>query len=76
MSARLVELRKAKNLHQDDVAAKLGIDKTAVSHWETGASRPDFEKVPALAELLGVSVLDLIRDEPAYATIQAAMEAA
>lgn len=77
--ARLRQLREAKGKDwtQEYVAAALGIDKTAVSHWETGDARPDFEqRIPALAQLYGVSVLDLIRDDPGYTAIQAQLEAA
>lgn len=63
-------------MSQDELADALGIDKTAVSHWENGVSRPDLSRVPDLAKALGVAVIDLVRGEPAWAAIEAAMRRA
>lgn len=62
---RIAELRERKSWSQEDLAAKLGVDKTAVSHWETGFARPDMGRLPAIAAALGVSVDQLIRGEEA-----------
>ena len=58
--ARLAELREAKELTQEEVAAAVGVDKTAVSHWENGIARPDISRLPALADTLGVSIDELL----------------
>ncbi len=63
--ARIAELRDAKNLTQEALADVLGVDKTAVCHWEKGFSRPDQSRLPAVAEALGVSVDDLLNGEKA-----------
>lgn len=51
----LKRLRKAKNLTQEDIASALGVSYQAVSRWETGASYPDIELLPALSALLDAS---------------------
>ncbi len=56
----LSDLRKAKNLTQSEVAAKLGVLAKTVSKWETGHGFPDIESVPKLAEILGVSAETLL----------------
>lgn len=61
---------------QEELAERVGVDKTAVCHWETGLSRPDLSRVPAIAEALDVPVLDLVRGEKAWAVYQQALEAA
>ena len=52
----LKKLRKEHKLTQKQLADKLFIDQTAVSYWENGKTKPDFEKQQALADLFGVSI--------------------
>ncbi len=61
--AFLAALRREKRLTQKDVAEKLFVSDKAVSKWETGASIPDPSLLVPLAELLGVSVTELLRCE-------------
>lgn len=61
----LYELRKEKNLTQSELAEKLGITNKAVSKWETGEAMPDTAQLLPLAEILGVSVDELLRGERA-----------
>lgn len=56
LSDSIKRLRKEKNLTQDDIASMLGVSYQAVSRWETGASYPDVELLPALASLFDVSL--------------------
>lgn len=53
-------LRKEKGLTQKEVAQQLFISDKAVSKWETGASIPDTALLIPLADLLGVSVTELL----------------
>lgn len=57
---KISELRKAKNMTQMDLADKMNISFQAVSNWERGNSMPDISKLPELAEILGVSVDELL----------------
>jgi transcriptional regulator with XRE-family HTH domain len=61
--ARIAELREECDLTQEQLAAVVGVDKTAVSAWERRLSRPDISHLPAVAEALGVSVDELIDGE-------------
>jgi len=60
---RIAELRRAKNLTQEDLAEKFGLSAQAVSKWENDQSCPDITLLPDLADLLGVSVDALLRGE-------------
>lgn len=60
---KLFELRKTKNLTQDDVAEKLNVSRQSVSKWETNQSTPDFDKIVPLCELYGISPNELLMDE-------------
>ena len=55
----IASVRKEKGLSQDDIAKALYIDKRKVSRWETNASKPEFEIVPDLAKVLGISIDEL-----------------
>jgi transcriptional regulator with XRE-family HTH domain len=46
-------LRQAKRLSQKQLAMLLGVERSAVSKWETGQAIPRAEKFPAIAEALG-----------------------
>lgn len=54
------ELRKEKGITQKELAAKLYISDKAVSKWETGHSVPDITLLVPLAEILEVSVTELL----------------
>lgn len=56
---QIAKLRSAAKLSQQDLAEKLGVDKSAVSHWENGESAPTAERIPAVASALGVSIDEL-----------------
>ena len=48
---------------QQDLANKLSITNKAVSRWETGEGYPDISVLPALAEILDVTVDELLKGE-------------
>lgn len=52
--------RKEKGLTQKDVADKLGITDRAVSKWERGICAPDIAYIEELAEMLGLTIAELI----------------
>ena len=59
----LVQLRKLKNLTQEDIADKVGVSRQTVAKWESGESLPDLEKSRLLADALGTSLDDLVNFE-------------
>lgn len=60
---RLKKLRKAKNMTQQELADRLGVSNKSVSRWETGGY-PDVAMLGPLAKALGVTVDDLLGEEP------------
>ncbi len=54
-------LRKEKGMIQLELAEKMGVTDKAVSKWERDLSCPDVNSLPLLAELLGVSVDELMQ---------------
>ena len=57
---KLFELRKSKNLSQEDVADKLNVTRQTVSKWETNQSTPDFDKIVPLCELFEITTEELL----------------
>ncbi len=62
---KLYELRKEKNLSQEEVAEKLNVTRQTVSKWETNQSTPDFDKILPLCELFGISTEELLTGKKA-----------
>ena len=65
LGEKLFELRKAKNLSQEEVAEKLNVTRQTVSKWETNQSTPDFDKIVPLCELFEISTDELLRGKKA-----------
>lgn len=74
----VARLRKEKGYTQKELAAQLFVSDKAVSKWETGASIPDTALLVPLAELLGVTVTELLlcRKNTAAAMTNAEVERA
>lgn len=60
----LIQLRKYKQLTQEDLAEKVGVTRQAIAKWETGETMPDLERSRMLAEIFEVSLDDLANYEP------------
>lgn len=56
----IASLRKEKGMTQLDLAREMGVTDKAVSKWERDLSFPDVASLPKLAEVLGVSVDELL----------------
>lgn len=53
---RLKELRKAKNMTQDDLGKEIGMTKRTIIAWENGERDIKSDKAQQLADIFGVSV--------------------
>lgn len=62
-SETLSALRRQRGLTQAELAAKLGISKSAVSMYERGNREPEFELLEAMADFFHVSVSTLLDRE-------------
>ena len=59
----IANLRKEKNLTQEELAEKLYITDRAVSKWERGLSLPDADKMLDLCNILNINVNELLTGE-------------
>ncbi len=60
---KLIQLRKEKGYSQEQLADLLMVSRQAVSKWEAGQSMPELNKLMILADLFGVTVDSLVREE-------------
>jgi Predicted transcriptional regulators len=70
----LAQLRKQKGFTQKELAQKLFLSDKAVSKWERGLSMPDIALLAPLANLLGVTITELLSgqyiSEPEHMNVQ------
>ena len=60
LNENLKAFRKSKGLTQEELAARLNIARQTVSKWENGLSVPDADALIRVAEILEVSVSELL----------------
>ena len=60
LGQRLLELRKSKQLSQEEVAFKLNVTRQTISKWETNQSTPDFDRIAPLCEIYEITPNELI----------------
>lgn len=60
LGENLLNLRKRKNLSQEEVAEKLNVSRQTISKWETDQSTPDFDKISPLCDLYDISADELL----------------
>ncbi len=63
LSEKILELRKAKGLTQEELAATCNVSRQSVSKWEADIALPEVDKILILAELFQVSIDVLLKDE-------------
>ena len=59
----IAQLRKEKNMTQNELANRLGITDRAISKWENGRGMPDLSLLKPLSDELGVSINELLSGE-------------
>ena len=59
---KLVILRKARGLTQDEFASAVGVSRQAVYKWESGQSYPEVPKLLEMKLLFTISIDDLLDD--------------
>lgn len=58
--------RKQKGLTQSELAEKMNVTDKAVSKWERNLSCPDINTISKLADILDVSVEELLKTKKQY----------
>ncbi|MBQ3551803.1 MAG: helix-turn-helix domain-containing protein [Clostridia bacterium] len=60
---KLIRFRKKHGLSQEELAAKIGVTRQAVSKWERGIAIPDSYNLIRLAECYGMTLDELLSNE-------------
>jgi len=63
MGKLIAKIRKEKNMTQQDLATKLGINSKSISRWENGNQAPDIAILKPLALELEITVDELLSGE-------------
>ena len=59
----IAQLRKSKNMTQQQLGDQLGVSFKTVSKWETGRGMPELSTLKPLSDALGVSINELLSGE-------------
>lgn len=60
---RIAKLRKMAGYTQKELAERLNVDQSTVSLWESGKNKPLRKIHDALAQALGCTVDELLKEE-------------
>jgi len=60
---KLQELRKQKNITQEELAEVLFVSRTAISKWESGRGYPNIESLKAISKYFSVTIDELLSGE-------------
>ena len=63
----LAELRKMRQMTQDELAERVGVSRQAVGKWEAGETEPSLGIARKVAEVFGVSLDQLTDHKPEIA---------
>lgn len=73
---RLLKYRKKSGYSQEDLASKIGVSRQAVSKWERSEASPDTDNLMLLADIYGVTIDQLLKEDPADETEENPQEVA
>lgn len=63
LSEKIIELRKANGMTQEDLASICNVSRQSISKWEADIALPETEKLLVLGETFQVSMDILLKDE-------------
>ena len=63
LSEKIVELRKANGMTQEDLASVCGVSRQSISKWEADIVLPEIDKLLVLGKIFHVSMDVLLKDE-------------
>ena len=62
LNEKIAFYRRDRKLSQEELAARVGVSRQAVSKWELGEASPDIGKLLALSKAFGVTTDHLLND--------------
>lgn len=61
LSEKILQMRKAENMTQEELAEKLGVSRQSVSKWESGQAVPEIEKIVVMSGIFHVTTDYLLK---------------
>lgn len=58
---KLLSLRKAKGLSQEELGMELQVSRQTISKWEAGQSYPDFQRLVILSDYFDLTLDELVK---------------
>ena len=58
----LKQIRKSKNISQEDLAERLGVSRQSVSKWETGENYPSMFNIMCLCDIFKCNIYNLVHE--------------
>lgn len=68
---KLQQLRKEKELTQEELAEKLFVSRTAISKWESGRGLPNIESLKAISKVFGITIDELLSANEIIGAVEA-----
>ncbi|MCL2772954.1 MAG: helix-turn-helix domain-containing protein [Oscillospiraceae bacterium] len=66
LADKVQNLRREKQLSQEELAEKLDISRQSVSKWESGLAMPEIDKLIMLSEIFGVTTDYLLKSDESF----------
>ena len=70
LGKKISDYRKMRNMTQEELAERMNVSSQAVSKWENDLSIPDLPTLIGLADLFGVTMDELVRQEEVLPVVQ------
>lgn len=70
----LKQLRREKNMTQEQFAERMGVSGRTVSRWETGSNMPDLDILIQIADYYGVEIKEILEGERKGGTMNKEIE--
>ena len=78
---RITQMRKRKDMTQEELAENVGVTRAALSHYEKNRREPDYEIIARIADYFRVSIDWIIRgnslsapNDPRYSGLELTLE--
>ena len=64
LASKLVSLRTARSISQEELAAELGVSRQTIGKWEAGTALPELPGLIALSRFYSVAIDALVHEHP------------
>lgn len=66
----LKDARVRQKLSQEEMAGLMGVSRFSIMNWEANKNKPDYDMIPRLCSILGVTLTELFGMKPEYSSFE------